>query len=578
MQVGTIQHSEVRPLASRLALRLAQISDEVGPFRTAILQDNRGHRLVCRLQCGGGGLLITSRFQGHSVIRKRAAAALGEHWRILIDDGESRLQDRSDRTPVLFQHHTLGRREISIKEFEGLTRCPTESVNRLVRIAHRKQIPVGTRQAGQNLDLREVGVLEFIGKDVPGATACLGQHRLIAVQQGVRPRDHMAEGPEVFFREPALDRREYAGNLPASAQYLLIIKRNLGLHHPWNRDFAPFDAFDIVSIFLRRHQFVVTPVHEVQQVIEELPDVGSSNVVLQTQVVDAPPQINPEVLLIEHAEIFTYALQQFQAVIVKGQSLHDFSTQQLAYPLLHFLGGINRISQGKNLVGAGMPFLHQPLDAMGQNRRLTRAGSSDDQHRTVDVFDRFTLALVRNKGSRTEIRLQRHCGQDITCRDEKACAELFRDWVPHFSQPLGEVGIFRAHARNTQVATLRSDPPERFRMYFLPCPRNTPASRYSAQQIWARRRFPRLAQWFSQSRRNLQPQANTRTHSCRSAAAEFWQAAAAVHLSTRQFRYASKAQAIPGSHQTSSRTPGNRNVPPVPDRRPVFRNRCVLCS
>ena len=48
----------------------------------------------------------------------------------------------------------------------------------------------------------------------------------------------------------------------------------------------------------------MTPAHKLEQIIEELPDVGGANVMLKMQVANAAAQVDPEIFVVEDAEIF----------------------------------------------------------------------------------------------------------------------------------------------------------------------------------------------------------------------------------------------------------------------------------
>ena len=58
-----------------------------------------------------------------------------------------------------------------LEKFEGRARGSAKTVDSLVGIADRKDIPIGACEAGKNSDLGEVGVLKFVGQDEAGAGA-----------------------------------------------------------------------------------------------------------------------------------------------------------------------------------------------------------------------------------------------------------------------------------------------------------------------------------------------------------------------------------------------------------------------
>src|SRR5580693_7221318 len=114
-----------------------------------------------------------------------------------------------------------------MEQIEGRARGPAKTVNRLVRITNREEIACGAGEPGENSNLREVGVLEFVGEDESSPGPRLGQNIFVAVQQGVGACDHVAEGAQILFAEPALHRFEHARNLAASPQDLRVIKNIL---------------------------------------------------------------------------------------------------------------------------------------------------------------------------------------------------------------------------------------------------------------------------------------------------------------------------------------------------------------
>ena len=137
---------------------------------------------------------------------------------------------------------------------------------------------------------------------------------------------------------------------------------------------------------------------------------------LKMKIAHAAAEVDPEIFLVENAEILVNALEQAQTVIVERRRLHFFATQQLAHPLLHLLGGVDGVGESQNLVGLGMTLADQAFNAVGENGSLAGARAGDDQHGATHVFDSLALAIVGSEGSGTGVRLRRrHSGQDNTC-------------------------------------------------------------------------------------------------------------------------------------------------------------------
>ena len=137
---------------------------------------------------------------------------------------------------------------------------------------------------------------------------------------------------------------------------------------------------------------------EGQQVIEKLAEPGGANVVVQVQFTDAAAQINPQVLIVHHPEFLAALVEESVAIIMKGRKAKAGEVgpaQLLLHPLPHLLRRILGVGDGQDFVGPGVSFADQMGDAPGEDGGLPRARAGDNQHRPVDMFDSFALALVR---------------------------------------------------------------------------------------------------------------------------------------------------------------------------------------
>ena len=212
--------------------------------------------------------------------------------------------------------------------------------------------------------------------------------------------DHVAESSQVIFPQHSFHRSKYAGDLAATSQHFFVghIVRVLRPGYTRNGQFPAFESLNVFLVFLGADQFVMTMPHELEQVFQELAHAGGANEVFQIQLAKAPAQVDPEILIVEHAELSAIFPKKVVAVFVKGcdaQSGQIGSAQLLLHSVAHLLSRVLGVSDGENFVGPGMAFANQTSDALGENSGLSRACASDHQHGPVDVFDRFALALVR---------------------------------------------------------------------------------------------------------------------------------------------------------------------------------------
>ena len=114
------------------------------------------------------------------------------------------------------------------------TGCATKPVDGLIGISDAEDVRFGSRQRRKNLDLREVGILKFVDQDETGAGALSSQQLLVAGEQLVGTRDHVAERAQIFFAQPALSGGEDTGNFLAASDDLGIAQLIFRLRNPGN--------------------------------------------------------------------------------------------------------------------------------------------------------------------------------------------------------------------------------------------------------------------------------------------------------------------------------------------------------
>src|ERR1019366_7373830 len=154
----------------------------------------------------------------NSFLRER----LSEHPRVLIHNAKSATEDRRERAPVLFQGNDSGRGKVPHKQRERFARSAAELVDRLIRIAHGKNVRLRSGEQRQDLDLGKIRVLKFIHQQKAGAAAFLFEFRL------------------------------------------LLRAGNTG-----KRDLAAFKALNVERVLCRADQFVLATTHEIEQAIEK---------------------------------------------------------------------------------------------------------------------------------------------------------------------------------------------------------------------------------------------------------------------------------------------------------------------
>src|SRR5437870_2539261 len=270
---------------------------------------------------------------------------------------------------------------MTLKYSEGGAGGATKTVNGLIRIAYGENVSLVARELPKNLDLREVGVLEFVNQDEAGPGA-LAQHEFwIGQEEFIGARDHVAEGAEVLFSQHPFYRGEYRRDLTAAAQHFLIRNLIFRLSNPRDGQLASAELGDIIRVLVRAHQFVLTAPHEVQKVVEKLADVGGTDEKIQMEFADALAQINPKILVVEHTETFAVNVKQVIAVRVKRAGLNRaVCPKLLPHAFAHFLSCVEGVSESQNFVGAGVTFTNEVGDSARDDRRDRKSTRLNSSH------------------------------------------------------------------------------------------------------------------------------------------------------------------------------------------------------
>src|SRR4029077_3791194 len=139
MAVLAIKHRKIAPLAALLPMLLLNPIGEVGgldlPAQPGNDFDRQRYGVVTSLR----RLLVAQRYKGRPLVRNRVRR-LREHLRVLRHNAKSAAQDRRKRAPILFQGHDSRPRKFLGEQRERFARSATELIDRLVRIAHDKNV------------------------------------------------------------------------------------------------------------------------------------------------------------------------------------------------------------------------------------------------------------------------------------------------------------------------------------------------------------------------------------------------------------------------------------------------------
>jgi len=91
--------------------------------------------------------------------------------------------------------------------------------------------------------------------------------------------------------------------------------------------------------------------------MQKLADIRGAHKIIQVQFGDSLAQINPEVLIVKHAELLAVSSEQIVAVLMKSGDLQTrriYAAQFLAHSFAHLLDSIFCISDRQNFVGSSV--------------------------------------------------------------------------------------------------------------------------------------------------------------------------------------------------------------------------------
>src|SRR5208282_5915526 len=179
------------------------------------------------------------------------------------------------------------------------------------------------------------------------------EQRGIVLQQLIGLGDHVPEGAQVPFQQHVFHGGKNASDLLAALQDLDLFQFRLLLRagNTGKRDLAAFKALNVERVLCRADQVVLATTHEIEQAIEELPDVGSAHKVFEAQIANTAAQVHPEILVVEHAKTSAATLQQSVAPSMKCaglQAVDDGSLQFPSHAGQHLRGGIVGIGERNN--------------------------------------------------------------------------------------------------------------------------------------------------------------------------------------------------------------------------------------
>ncbi len=357
---------------------------------------------------------VAARLQRHAL---KADGRSRAHPGIRIDRRKRHLENVAARTLVLVENHARRSGEPPLELFKGRARCAPKTIDRLVGIAHGKDVLLVARQQIGQDDIAGIAILKLVDQNEPRPRAFLRQQAGVGPQQAHRPADLHAEGAQLLLFKHPHGVGIGAGNLLPAGQNLggAYVVHFLRTAVPGDTRLGGQAGNPGLDLF-RLDQLFMAAIEEVAQIGKELAQVGGFDETLQLQLIDPLAQEDINILGGQDVEIALVAGEHRLAISVEGGGVDGgLALQPLLHPLLHLLRGIFREGDGQNLIGPGVALLDQAGNALHQYRSLARARAGQHQHGPGNVRNRLLLPRIGKK----------YVGQNVVGQGE--LIELYRE-------------------------------------------------------------------------------------------------------------------------------------------------------
>ena len=280
---------------------------------------------------------------------------LAQALAVVLDDGVGGGQDVAVRAVVLLQANDV-RPGVLALEFAHVANLGTaETVDRLVVVAHRKNVRPAPGQQLQPGVLQHVGILELIDQDVPEALLIMRPQRFVALQQFVATEEQFGK---VHHPLAIALRLVFGVDLDPLLRVAVV---HLGL--------PGADALFLVRIDevaqLARRVFFVVDIEVFQQALDHRQLVG------RVENLEGLRQPGLPVM----------SAQQTVAKPVECTDPHaaHIDRHQRGEARRHLLGRLVGEGHGQDAVRPDLAGRNQPGDPRGEHPRLAAAGSGQDQ-------------------------------------------------------------------------------------------------------------------------------------------------------------------------------------------------------
>src|SRR5258706_13616787 len=150
------------------------------------------------------------------VSSERRAGITGSTLRISVDHRMRYIEDRLRGAVIFSQRGNLRMGKAAQELVKGSTGGAAEAIDRLIGIAHGKDVLLLAADQVHKFDLSEVAILEFIDQEEFCSLLLFRQQFRLLFQQLHRTDDLLAERPDVLLRQQPLNRAKDVRDLFAA--------------------------------------------------------------------------------------------------------------------------------------------------------------------------------------------------------------------------------------------------------------------------------------------------------------------------------------------------------------------------
>ena len=302
---------------------------------------------------------------------------LGLAFLVVVDDRIRRVEDRLRAAVVLVEHDRrhVGERLLELHDVAEVG--PTESVDRLVRVADHADVLVPTGQLQDDLVLRLVRVLVFVDEDVAEALAVVLQDVAVIVEQLDDVHQQIVEVHRPGLEQPRLVLGVDLGVL-AVEDVRRLHRHRLGAHE---------------LVLLQRDDPVHTARSEALRVETEIADDVGGQSVGVGRVVDRELAWISDRLGVRPEDPHARRVERGHPHRAHHRS------DEFAHAVAHLRGGLVGERDGEDLGGFDAE-VDEVGDAVGEDPGLAGPCTGDDEERTVLVHHGVELIGVEALGER----------------------------------------------------------------------------------------------------------------------------------------------------------------------------------